>query len=249
MKRVLLFALAGLLLVGSAYPQPSELALHLYGCGSLPNGDFAKNLGEDARLTRRAGFDIGEKVGLAQAGFGIGGELISPVWFRGLNWVFSTKLLINSADAGTPQSEFRSQLGDSVDLSFKMGQWINVPVMTGFRYDQHFTHKYTLYGMLQAGINFSKAPSRQATRGTLIVEDTRFGFARDFGFETGFGLLFDQTYSIGIRYLQLSSPRFEGTRNLSEKQFPKIFNRKNAILGEERSISMFVLTLGIQLFR
>ena len=249
MKRYMFFVLVLTLFASTVFAQPSELALHLFGIASVPNGDFGKAIGDNARITRRAGFDIGDKVGLAQMGFGGGAELISPVWFKGLQWVLSTKVLMNAADEGTVQSEFRSQLGDSVDVEFEYGQWINIPVMTGFRYDLHFTHKYTLYGILQAGVNLSKAASKKAIVGQVTAEDTKKEFARDFGFEVGLGLLFDQTYNIGFRYLALSTPRYEGTRKLSEKQFAEIFSRENAILGEERSISMFVVTLGIQLFR
>jgi hypothetical protein len=237
------------MITSAVFAQPSELALHLFGIVSLPNGDFGKDLGDNARLTRRAGFDIGDKVGLAQTGFGCGAELISPVWFQGLQWIFSAKTLVNSTKEETAQSEFRSQLGDSVDVILEYGQWINIPVMTGFRYDYYFTHKYALYGIIQGGINFSKAASRKVTIGDLTVEDTNYKWTRDFGYELSIGLLFDQTYNIGFRYLSLSTPRYEGTQYLSETRFPSIIYNESGILGEKRSISMYVVTLGIQLFK
>ncbi len=248
MTRWPLAGIALLLITNLAYTQV-ELTLHLFTCATLPNGDFSKDLGVNPRVTRRAGFDVGDKVGLAQPGFGAGAELITPVWFKGLQWVFGAKVLANDANEKTAQAEFRALLGDSADLQFKYGRWVNIPVMTGFRYDYHFTHRYTLYGILQAGINVSKAASRKAYLGQLTVEDTQFFWTRDFGVEVGLGFVIDQTYNIGFRYLALNSPRYEGTRWLSEKMFPQIFSRENAILGEERAISMFVVTLGIQLFR
>lgn len=249
MKCNLFFVLVMALFTSTVFAQSGELALHLFGCASLPNGDFGKDIAANTQKTRRAGFYTGDKVGLAQTGFGCGAELISPVWFRGLNWVFSTKVLVNGVDGEAAQVKFRSELGDSVDLQFKYGQWLNIPVMTGFRYDHHFSHKYTLYGVLQAGVNLSKAPSKKATVRQVTAEDTNYEFARDFGFEVGLGFMLNQTYNLGFRYLALSTPHYDGTRKLSEKVFPEIPSLESAILGEERSISMFVVTLGIQLFR
>jgi len=249
MKRRLLYVLVLTFFASTVFAQTGDLALHLFVVGSLPNGDFGKDVAANTQMTRRSGFNTGNKVGLAKSGFGCGAELISPVWFRGLNWVFSTKILVNGVDGEVARAKFRSELGDSVDLQFRYGQWLNIPVMTGFRYDHHFTHRYTLYGILQAGLNLSKAPSKMATVGEITAEDTKYEFARDFGFEVGLGFMLNQTYNLEFRYLALSTPRYDGTRKLSEKVFPEIFSRKSAILGEERSISMFIVTIGIQLFR
>ncbi len=249
MRRKLLLIWFGLMAANPLLAQTSDLGVHLFGSVSLPNGDFAKNLGSDARITRRAGFHVGEKIGLAEAGLGIGIELASPVWFKGLQWIFGVKVFVNPTDESAALTKFRSELGDSVDLQFEFGQWINIPIMTGFRYNLHFGHLWTLYGTLQAGVNWSRAASRKARVNDLVVENTRYDFARDFGFEAGVGLLIAQTYNIGFRYLALGTPRYDGTRFLSEKQFPQILRRENAILGEERSISMFLVTFGVQWFQ
>lgn len=249
MKRSLVFLWLLVLMASTLFAQSNNLTLHLFGSASLPKGDFGKEIGNDAKITRRAGFDIGEKVGLANTGFGAGAELISPVWFKGLNWVFSTRVFVNAADEATVQSKFRSLLGDSVNVEFEFGRWVNVPIMTGFRYDFQLMNEFNVYGILQAGVNWSKAASRKATLDDLTVEDTSFEFARDFGFEFGLGLIIAQRYNIGFRYLALSSPRYEGTRKLSERMFPEIFKRENAILGEERTVSMFVVMVGVQLFK
>jgi len=238
-----------MLTASTVLAQSNRLTLHLFGGASLPSGDFGKDIGDNARITRRSGFDIGDKVGLAQTGFGGGAELIAPVWFRGLHWVLSTKIFVNGTDEGTVQSVLRSQLGDTVGVEFDHGQWLNIPILTGFRYDLQVTQKHTLYGTLQAGVNWSKAASRKATLGPLTVEDTQYEFARDFGVEAGLGFVFNHSVNLSFRYLALSTPRYEGTRKLSEKMFPQIFKRENAILGEERSISMFIVTLGVQLFQ
>ncbi len=236
-----------LFISGYAFGQGSELAVHLYGMTSLPLGEFGQDRADDSKLTRRSGFSIGSNIGLAATGFGVGAELVSPVGYRNLQWIFSAKVILNGCKTDALQAEYRAEA--KVDLTLDYGYWLNLPVMTGFRYDHQFTPEFTLYGILQAGINFSKMASRKATVQGLVVEEAHFDFARDFGFEWGFGILYNQRYNLGFRYLDLRNPRYEGEKKLSETIFPEIVERNIAVLGEERSISMFVVTLGIQLFK
>ena len=247
MKRNLFFILFLFLVAGTVFGQGSELAVHFFGIGSIPNGDFGEKSANDTKLTRRSGFQIGDKIGLAGSGYGAGFELISPIGISSIQWIFSSKTIINVTKSESVEQEFTSELGSIVELEY--GTWLNIPVMSGFRYDYLFTSGVTLYGTLQGGVNFSKLASRKATVENVTVEETEFDFARDFGFECGFGLLFNQRYNLGFRYLNLSTPRFDGNQKLSETVFPGIFSRENTIMGEERSISMFIMTFGIQLFK
>jgi hypothetical protein len=249
MKRVLLFVL--LVLAGAAglLAQNSDLALHLYANLSLPTGEFGKDTAYDSGPTRRFGYALGDKVGLAQTGYGLGAELIAPVWFKGLQWIFSANVITNGINSQVAKDSYRSRLGHSVQVDFDFGRWLNVPVMTGFRYDHYFTHQYALYGMVQAGINFSMAPSKKVTVNNIVGDETTYESARDFGYQMGLGLLYNQTYNLSVRYMALSTPRFDGRQKLSERVFPNIFTRENTILGEERAISMVMVTFGIQLFR
>ena len=243
--------------------QNNGLSLLISGNAALPTGDFGKDIGENPHMTRRAGFDFGEDVGLAQTGFGLGAELITPVGFQGLDWIVSARVLGNSVNGSAVEGTFNDSLllpGDTVKFhfEFEFGNWINIPVMTGFRYNYSLTPNLNLYGLIQAGINVSKAASRKAVRPELTVGDTTFkdftveettyNFARDFGFEFGLGIELAHKFNLGFRYLALNSPRYEGTRELSEKQFPGIFSRKTTILGEPRRISIFLVSLGFYLF-
>ncbi len=249
MRTYLLVLIITIVGVGNAFSQGSDLAIHMFGIGSFPTADYGKDIADDTKLTRRYGFNIGENIGLADFGYGVGAELVTPVGIRGLQWIFSAKAIINGTNTESIQSDFRSELGDSVDLTLDYGQWLNFPVMTGFRFDHLFTHTYTVYGILQAGLNFSKMPSRKAMVGDLTVEDASFEFARDYGFECGIGLLLNQRYNFGLRYMSLRTTRYEGTKKMSEVIFPEIFSREMAILGEKRTISMLYITFGIQLFK
>jgi len=89
MKQSLLFMIVLTLFANELFAQQGELALHLFGIATAPNGDFGKKVADNTMVTRRSGFQVGDKIGLATSGLGVGGELIAPVWFRGLSWVFS----------------------------------------------------------------------------------------------------------------------------------------------------------------
>lgn len=246
MKRHFIALWLIILLSSGVFAQSIDLSLHVTGGASFPVGDFGKSLGDYAGLTRRAGFNVGNDVGLAGTGFGGGLEVISPAWLKDLSWVLGVRVFMNPSDAATAQSRFQSLLGSTAHLEYEVGAWINVPIMTGLRYGLAVSDDFRLYGTFQAGINFTRAAPRKATVGGTVVEDTEYQFARDFGIEAGLGVLFQQRYNLGIRFLDLGTPRFDGSRLLSESQFQQIFSRENAILGEQRSISMVIMTLGVE---
>ena len=249
MKRSWLFALLLVSATGCVHAQQGDLSLHLFAAVSQPLGDFGKDIGANAGAMRRNGYYVGDRVGLAQTGYGLGAELLTPVWFKGMNWIFSVKGLVNGVDGRAVTSDFAHHLGDSLNPVMAFGNWYNLPIMTGFRYNHYFSHQIAIFGLVQAGINFAKAPAKKITVGNIVAENTRFEFARDFGYEIGLGFLWNQTYTLCFRCLQLSKPRFDGDQTLSEWVFPDIYDRNKALLGEERAISMFVVTLGVQLFR
>ncbi len=135
-------------------------------------------------------------------------------------------------------TRFCHELGDTVALRMESGKWINVPVMTGFRSDCHFSPKVALFGMVGAGVNVSRAPRKTAYVGEVKAEVTEWDFGRHFGFQIGLGVLVNLKYSLEVRYVNLSTPSFDGTRRLSERVFLQIATREDTTLGEEHSISM-----------
>jgi hypothetical protein len=228
--------------------QQTEVSVHLFGAASVPYGNFSKGIDEFTGITQREGIKIGDDVGLAQTGFGLGGELNTPVWIDGLFWTFSASFFLNGVDGSKVQKEIRSQWGDTVAVDLEFGNWINVPLLTGFRYDLYFAKSFLLYGIAQIGLNVSHAPSMEAKIDGEIIQDVEYGWGRDWAFQLGIGLVYNQTYNLSIRYLDLGSSRYNGTRNLTELWFPGIYTRVQNIIGEDRSVSMFVVTLGMQLF-
>lgn len=249
MKRAIFTLLFVLLMLPYTLQAQSEyVSLMISAYGSLPNGDYAEKIGENPLLTRRFGFDIGSNVGLAKTGYGVGLELYTPVLVNGLDWMISMRYLANSTDGTTAEAKFEQLMGDSVDLIYKTGTWINIPVMTGLRYKCQFSNDLGAAVLLQGGINFSRAASRTGTIGDVRAEETTFDFARDFGYQIGMSIELFKKWNLGFSYLSLSKPRFEGSRTLSEKVFPEIFSRENEILGEARSVSMYLISLGYYLF-
>jgi len=245
MKRFLIVQLFLLsILSNGLFAQSEDISLLVSVYGSIPSGQYSDKIGDNAKLTRRSGFDIGNNVGLAQTGYGVGIQLDTGVFIDGLSWLISLRFLANPTDGSAAESRFNQLLGDNVDFNYETGTWIHIPVMTGFRYKYKLSPDFSSFVLLQGGVNLVKAPSRTGTVNGIKGEDTEFKFARDFGFEIGLGVELYNKWSVGLSYLLLNTPSFEGTRVLSEKVFPEIFSRKNEIIGEERSVSMFLLNLG-----
>ena len=177
----------------------------------------------------------------------MGAELSQNVLNENLNWVISAKVMINSTDNSEVESFFQNVLKDSADITFENGSWINIPVFTGFSYFVNLSENSRLSATIQAGINITRQPYRKAFVDGEVVEETTFRFTPDFGFELGVGFELKRKYSLGIRYINLSAPRYEGTRTLNEAFFTSIPKRTMNVDGDERPISMVLVYLGYTL--
>jgi hypothetical protein len=231
----------------SIYTQNDDVSLSLFGGISIPTGDFGANIGENPVITRRYGFDVGDNVGLASTGFCFGAELVSSTGIKGLSWLVNATFISNSTDASTVTSEFEKQLGDTVTVSFDFGNWLNIPVMTGVIYKYTFSPRISVFGTAQLGINFSQAPSKTVKVDGITGEEKTYGLVVDFGYGIGLGAILWGNYTLGVKYLNLDTPTYPVTLKLSEKVFPEIVTREREILGEDRSVSMVLVTLGINI--
>ena len=248
MKHLIIAFLVTILAFCELYAQSRSIELMISGGVAMPLGDFGDEIGDLAHLTRRSGFYFGEKTGMADMGFGFGADLITPLKLKGFDWLLSSRALFNSQSDKAAEPLFEGLLSDSVNIIFELGTNINVPILTGFRYSLSLSPNYAFYALAQAGINFSKPGSRQASAKGVIAEKTSYNWRRDFGVEVGLGVDLFRKFNLGIRYLNLNTPRYEGKRVLSEQFFPQIVWRQNPIYGEERSISMYTISLGYYLF-
>jgi len=224
-----------------------KVSLSLFGGLSIPTADFGANIGDNPVMTRRHGFDIGDNVGLATTGFCIGTELISSTGIKGLSWLVNATFISNGVDASAVTSEFEKQLGDTVNVSFDFANWLNIPIMTGVIYKYTFSPRISVFGLVQLGINFSQAPSKTVKVDGITGEEKTYGLVVDFGYGIGVGAILWENYTIGIKYLNLDTPTYPVTLKLSEKVFPEIVTREREILGEDRSVSMLLVTLGINI--
>ena len=241
-----LFCITVILIMLSQFlqAQSNDISLTISGACSFPISQFGEKIGDDPEITRRFGFDYGEKVGLAGIGYGLGMEFNQKVLTKGLNWVVSAKLILNTVDNSEIQSFFQEALPDTVVISFENGLWMNIPILTGFSYYFNLSDQIRLYGTLQGGINITRQPYRKAIVDGVVVEETSFRVTPDFGFETGFGFMLFNKYTIGLLYVNLGTPRYEGTRKLNEAFFNSIPKREMNVDGDERSITMILLTMG-----
>jgi len=236
-----------LLMTTIMYGQNKEITLQFFGGASIGVGEFAKKIGSPIEITRRSGFAYGPEVGLAATGFAFGAEITFPILVEGLGWQLSTKAIINPTNKEEIESRFNEDPLVLKALTFETGSWINIPIFSGFSYGIKVADDLNVYAHLQAGINFTQQASRKATYDGTVVEDTKYRMMPDFGMEAGISLELFDNYVLSARYLNLGSPRYEGTRTLNEKLFTEIPQREFKIEAEEKPVSMMLITIGIKI--
>lgn len=248
MKRNILSAIAALVLcVDNAYTQEDRLRAIVHAGGMFPVGNFAEPIGKYAEVTRRFGFLPGEHVGLASLGGAAGVQLNTPVLTDGMEWTIGVHALVNPTNVSEINAFFRHALGDTVRVLFEYGEWLNVPIFTGFQYTYDIMEDLALFGSVEGGLNLTQQASRTAIVNGDVVESTTFKFMPDFGFSIGLGIEFMRSYSLAVRYYDLGMPRYEGIRTLNEKFFTTIPRREMNVDGDERQVEMIVLMLGYTL--
>lgn len=238
---VILFFPSGL------FGQDKEGTITLLGSFLTPSGKYGEALGDNAGLTRRFGFNIGEEAGLASSGFGIGVEFRTPVLTKGLEWTVSLQGFTNGINTTEASRFFQDEVGDSVAISFETGSWFHIPLFTGLTFGIPITEGMGFHLTLQGGLNLTRQAPRTVSADGVVVEETSFHFMPDFGYLVGLGFTVFADYQLLVRYMDLGTPRYEGTRTLNEHFFPTIPKRENAISGDPRPVTMFVISLGYTL--
>lgn len=240
-------ALLLLLCLSNGYAQNEKASVMVSLSALNPVGAFADRIGEGPKTTRRFGFQYGNDAGLAATGTGLGFEFSQPISKHRISWLLSGRLLINPTDVTEITEFFQDDLGDSISLSFKNGAWINIPLFTGFAYEIPLTSTWHLLSSVQAGINITRQASRKAIVAGRTVEETHFSFTPDFGFEAGLAAEWRKKISLGVHYLNLDSPRYEGTRKLDASYYTTIPKLLMNVDGDERPVAMLLFTCGYRL--
>jgi hypothetical protein len=242
-----LIALTAFLPVPIRAQEEATPSFTLYGGAVLPSGTYTASLGYNPGVTRRFGFDIGEDAGLAAVGGAVGCELRLPVLTDGMEWVVSMQGLVNGMRTDDVLRVFREDVKDTVAISMSTGAWIHLPLFTGLMYGLDLGQGTHLDLTAQGGIHVTRQASRTVAVNGAVVEETTFRFMPDFGYQVGVGIAFSGGYQILLRYVDLGTPRYEGTQLLNEKFFTSIPRRENTINGDPRRVAMFLIAVGYTL--
>lgn len=226
---VLLSVLMTVLLATLAYSGP----FGLYGFLNVPTGDF--------------GATSGDKAGAAKTGFAFGTELKLHIPAQGLFWAYDAMVMINSVDTA-PFDESMLSLPDVVSGSTDVTSWVNIPLLTGLRYEAPASPEVKLYGVGLIGLDFARSPKIDwegvITDGTTDYSVTitqESTVSTSFAFEVGGGLLIGDRFDVSLRYLNLDTPKFEVDTKAVVEGYPQSGKAKF-----EQSISTFLISAGVR---
>ena len=223
MRTVLTIIFILLLVSFLSYAQPAKGQFSIFGGLSMPQGDFANN-------------DFGEDAGFAKTGFCLGAEYVKPLNSPGLSWVTNVSIIFNSVDADPIAEGYGEEQG--VDLSGDAGSYLNIPVMTGIRYQSETSPTMQIYGLAQVGLNYMKPPTVELSA-EYITAEMETESKTSFGFGIGAGMILNNKYNIGFRYLTFGEQDLESTIDI-----PGIGTYDE---DSEMSLSMILITVGIAL--
>jgi hypothetical protein len=216
-------------LTGAVCAQTGSLTAGL----SFPMGDF--------------GDDTGTGAGFAKMGFTVNAEFGYPIGStEGLLWVLSASLLYNGVD-------MEDMTIDGVQLDVDAGAWMNVPFLTGIRYEAEVTPTMKVFGTGKLGMSIVRAPKIEIS-GTYcdaygcvtISGEEEYDMATAFTFAIGGGIIINEKFHIGFNYISLGEPELEGDVSISVCDDSGYCESESyTVEGYEQPISMFTLFAGI----
>lgn len=165
-----------------AYAQHDQPVFSLGAAVVMPTGDFADDGGADG--------------GFAMIGFALIGDYLYPVGNL-LGWITSATIAYNPA-----QDDI---LGGA---DGEPGFWINVPLLTGLRYETPLSPTASLFGQAQVGFNYTNGPDIEADINSQQIE-VNYGSAVSFGFSVGVGITLNPRINVSTRYFDLGKPELE----------------------------------------
>ena len=150
----------------------------------------------------------------------MGAEFTLPLGSPGLGWITSATFILNGFDEDELEDYVEDELEDYVDEGkMDAGSWLNIPIMTGLRYELEVSPTMKIYGQGQVGLNLVKAPKIEFEYSYYDdYEDeyysekfeTEWDIASSFGFAIGGGIIINNKINIGLRYFSLGEPEIEG---------------------------------------
>jgi hypothetical protein len=213
------------LITGFSFGQAKMGQFAIFAAVSLPVGDF----GDDKT--------VGD--GYATTGFGAGLDYAHPIGTPGLTWFSTGAFIYNGFDDKGLRALAEEDL---TNVNIDGGSWINIPILTGLKYETEVSPTMDFFALGQVGLNFYMPPTSDIT-GQEGDETVSAEFSLDsgtsFGFTIGAGLVFNNKFNVAFRYLSLGEPEIEGTVS-----YP---GGSDAIEGQDISIAIFLLTVGFNL--
>jgi len=222
-KKLMVCIILVFLISGLSFGQAKMGKFAVFAALSLPTGDF----GDDKTF--------GDAY--ATTGFGAGIDYAHPLGTEGLTWFSTGAFLYNGFDdKGIKElAESEGVANPNVDS----GSWINIPILTGLRYETEISPTMDFFALGQVGLDFYMPPNSDITfeGGSASVE---FDSGTSFTFGLGAGLVFNNKFNVSFRYLSMGEPEIEGTVTSPD-------GTENIDPPLEMGISVILLTVGMNL--
>ncbi|MCD7972490.1 MAG: outer membrane beta-barrel protein [Candidatus Azobacteroides sp.] len=189
MKRIFLFIFS--LMTSMSIIHAQDFQLHVGAV--FPTGDF----GDESKNR-----DIGEGLGFASTGFNIGAKLYTPVSVENLSLVFTLDFFYNGL-----KSDYKDEVEKYYDdVSFP--SYLNIPVTAGVNYTYPVNENIGVFGEVGLGLNFSKMTAFKY-EDAYDEEKYTFDLSSAFCYALEAGVLFNNKYTVGLRYNGLGSHKYK----------------------------------------
>ncbi|MFC1538755.1 hypothetical protein ACFL6H_04970 [Candidatus Latescibacterota bacterium] len=208
MKYLLTLLFIMLIIPSTCFAQAVDSPFSIFGGLAMPQGDF----GDDDDL---------EDCGNAKTGFGAGINYTTQLTNPDLSWISSISFLMNGWDEDMLEEEWGE------DTKIDAGSWINIPIMSGIKYQTSISPTMQIYLLGQGGLNIVKAPSLEASYyddydEEWYKDELEWDTGSSFGFTFGGGIVLTDKISIGLRYYSLGEPEIEGEYKSEDDDSEKI---------------------------
>lgn len=213
------------LMVGLSFAQAKMGQFAVFAALSLPTGDFGDNT------------TYGD--GYATTGFGAGVDYAHPIGTPGLTWFSTGAFLYNGFDDKGLMELAEDELSN---VSIDAGSWINIPILTGLKYETEVSPTMDFFASGQVGLDFYMPPTSEISGqegGESVSAEFSLDSGTSFGFAFSAGLVFNSKFYVSFRYLSLGEPEIEGTISYPGGSDP--------IEGQDTGIAVFLLTAGLNL--
>ena len=208
-------------MTGLSFAQAKMGKFAVFAAVSLPSGDF--------------GDDKTEGDGYATTGFGAGVDYAHPIGTPGLTWFSSGAFLYNGFDDKGIRELAESEGIDNPNVD--SGSWINIPILTGLKYETDVSPTMDFFAFGQVGLDFYIPPSSYITWEGGSAEMS-LDSGTSFGFAIGAGLVFNSKFNVSFRYLSMGEPELEGSITSPGE---------TEAISQDTGIAVILLTVGLNL--